>query len=61
MKEREFQNALTGLASFGLWAWLSYRTPEYSVQIALGSLLALLGFAGRDTIIEILKSWRGNG
>ena len=56
---REVQNTVTGALAFGLWAFLAYRTPEHSIPIAVGCLLSLVGFAGRDTIIEILKNWRG--
>lgn len=56
---REVQNTVTGALGFAAWIYFTNKTPEYAVQIALGCLLALICFAGRDTIIEILKNWRG--
>lgn len=59
MKIGELINLLTGLLGFMAWALFSWRSPENSSNIALGALLMLLGFGGRETIKEILKTWRG--
>lgn len=59
MKAGELINLLTGLLGFTAWALFSWRSPEHSSNIALGALLMLLGFGGRETIKEILKTWRG--
>lgn len=51
-------NLLTGIMGFLVWTYLSYLTPEHSVNLALGSLLMLVGFAGKETIVDIVKSFK---
>ena len=59
MKPSEALNIITGFLGFGAWALFSWRSPENSSNIALGALLILLGFWGRDTITEIITHRRG--
>ena len=59
MSKRETFNFWTGLISFIVWIWLSYLYPEHTFNLALASLMMLLGFGGRDTIVEIVKTWKG--
>lgn len=52
-------NFITGLAGFIVWIVLTYSSPDNSINLAVGVLLMLVGFGGRDTIIEIIKTWKG--
>ncbi|MGL5956776.1 MAG: hypothetical protein ACRC0X_09325 [Brevinema sp.] len=51
-------NFITGLIGFVSWFYLVNKSPEHGLTLALGVLLILLGFGGRETIQEILKTWR---
>lgn len=52
---RELFNIVTGLASFVCWYTLAQKFPEHSLKIAGSCILMLLGFSGRETLIEIIK------
>ncbi|MGL4367640.1 MAG: hypothetical protein ACRCTQ_05125 [Brevinemataceae bacterium] len=58
MNRRELLNFFSGFLGFTVWIILTYRNPEHAVNTALGSLLMLVGFGGRDTIINIIKIWK---
>ena len=58
MSSREKFNFVTGLVSFGERIWLSFLYPEHTLNLAIASLSMLLGFGGRDTIVDIIKSWK---
>lgn len=51
-------NIVTGIAGFVVWIYLVKDNTEQAINLALGILLMLIGFGGRDTIIEIVKSWK---
>ena len=53
-------NIITGTCGFTIWIYLVKDTPTQSINLALGILLMLIGFGGRDTIIDIIKSWKNN-
>ena len=53
---REIFNIITGALGFCTWFYLSKITPEYSIQIAIATLSMLVGFGGRDTIKDIIKT-----
>lgn len=59
MIKREFFNIITGILGYFTWFYLSKITPEYSVQIAIATLSMLIGFGGRDTIKDIIKTIKG--
>ena len=52
-------NIITGLCGSLIWIYLVRDNTEQAVELALGILLMLIGFGGRDTIIDIIKSWKG--
>ena len=58
MSSREKFNFVTGLVSFGVWTWLCFLYPEHTLDLARACLSMLLGFGGRDTIVDIIKSWK---
>ncbi|MGL4562254.1 MAG: hypothetical protein ACRCVW_00145 [Brevinema sp.] len=58
MKLNESINVVTGFLGFITWTVLSYYSSQDSLVIALGCLAMLMGFGGRDTIIEIIKSYK---
>lgn len=49
---------ITGIIGFVVWFYLVRNNPDHAVNIALGVLLILVGFGGRDTVIDIIKSWK---
>lgn len=49
-------NFVTGCMGFITWVYLSKESPNQAINIAMGVLLMLIGFGGRDTIIDIIKS-----
>lgn len=51
-------NTLTGIMGFCVWVWLVRSTPSHAINLALGVLLMLIGFAGKETIVDIIKSWK---
>lgn len=54
---REWNNFCSGLLSFITWSILSYKTPEHCLKLAISSLIILLGFGGRDSIISIIQMY----
>lgn len=51
-------NTITGFCGLMIWVWLTKSSPDQATNLAVGILLMLVGFGGRDTIIEIIKSWK---
>lgn len=58
MNSKRF-NIFTGSVGMAVWVFLTYHNPEHSTNIAIGSLLCLIGFGGVNTIKEILETWKG--
>lgn len=55
---REFLNIVTGTIAFSCWFYLAKRYPEHSLKIAGSCIIMLLGFSGRETLLEIIRMIR---